>query len=190
MVVYEIFSQNALPLTRTCQGCQAWGACSHGILSRLCKSAPHAREPSLVRCSVATIPRRDYADGSRCTQTGQQYQRYRQLYAEPGPNAAGERQGPRASTPRRGSVRAASLVEASGPGRHLPLHPVRLRLHRPLIVTIHDINWLVNSRYNSTDVLPRLLKGPFALLRVVLLGVAARPCIEPVGESDAGPDIA
>jgi len=44
---------------------------------------------------------------------------------------------------------------------HAPFDVVPRRLHRPLVVTIHDLNWLVNPRYNSTYLLPRLFEGAF-----------------------------
>src|SRR5712691_9262132 len=44
---------------------------------------------------------------------------------------------------------------------HAPFDVAPRRLHRPLVVTIHDLNWLVNPRYNSAYLLPRLFEGTF-----------------------------
>jgi glycosyltransferase involved in cell wall biosynthesis len=44
---------------------------------------------------------------------------------------------------------------------HAPFDVVPRKLHRPLVVTIHDINWLVNPRYISAYLLPRLFEGAF-----------------------------
>ncbi len=44
---------------------------------------------------------------------------------------------------------------------HSPLEIVPRRLHRPVVVTIHDLNWLVNPRYNSHNPFFRLVGGVF-----------------------------
>jgi glycosyltransferase involved in cell wall biosynthesis len=44
---------------------------------------------------------------------------------------------------------------------HAPFDIVPRRLHRPLVVTLHDLNWLANSRYNSHNLAFRLLSAAF-----------------------------
>lgn len=44
---------------------------------------------------------------------------------------------------------------------HSPFDVVPRGLHRPLVVTIHDLNWLANSRYNSNNPFFRLLSTAF-----------------------------
>lgn len=44
---------------------------------------------------------------------------------------------------------------------HAPFDVVPRGLHRPLVVTIHDLNWLVNTRYNSHNLGVRLVAGAF-----------------------------
>jgi glycosyltransferase involved in cell wall biosynthesis len=44
---------------------------------------------------------------------------------------------------------------------HSPLEITPWRLHRPVVVTIHDLNWIVNPRYNSHNLLFRLAGGAF-----------------------------
>jgi len=44
---------------------------------------------------------------------------------------------------------------------HAPFDVVPRGLHRPLVVTIHDLNWIANSRYNSNNPFFRLLSEAF-----------------------------
>jgi len=44
---------------------------------------------------------------------------------------------------------------------HAPFDVVPHWLHRPLVVTIHDLNWIINSRYNSHNPCFRLLSAAF-----------------------------
>jgi len=44
---------------------------------------------------------------------------------------------------------------------HSPFDVVPRGLHRPLVVTIHDLNWIANSRYNSNNPFFRLLSTAF-----------------------------
>jgi glycosyltransferase involved in cell wall biosynthesis len=44
---------------------------------------------------------------------------------------------------------------------HSPFDMVPWRLHTPLVITLHDINWLVNPQYNSTNPLLRLVAGTY-----------------------------
>jgi glycosyltransferase involved in cell wall biosynthesis len=44
---------------------------------------------------------------------------------------------------------------------HSPLELTPRRLHRPVVVTIHDLNWIVNPRYNSHNPFFRLVGGAF-----------------------------
>jgi len=44
---------------------------------------------------------------------------------------------------------------------HSPFDVVPRGLHRPLVVTIHDLNWIANSRYNSNNPFFRLLSEAF-----------------------------
>jgi glycosyltransferase involved in cell wall biosynthesis len=44
---------------------------------------------------------------------------------------------------------------------HSPFDMVPRGLHTPLVVTLHDINWLVNPWYNSTNRLFRLVAGHY-----------------------------
>src|SRR6266566_2383997 len=44
---------------------------------------------------------------------------------------------------------------------HSPLELTPLRLHRPVVVTIHDLNWIVNPRYNTHNLFFRLAGGAF-----------------------------
>jgi glycosyltransferase involved in cell wall biosynthesis len=44
---------------------------------------------------------------------------------------------------------------------HAPFDIVPRGLHRPLVVTIHDLNWITNSRYNSNNLGFRLLSTAF-----------------------------
>src|SRR5438445_4665868 len=46
-------------------------------------------------------------------------------------------------------------------GFHSPLEMVPRRLHRPMVVTMHDLNWIVNPRYNSHNPFFRLVGGAF-----------------------------
>jgi glycosyltransferase involved in cell wall biosynthesis len=44
---------------------------------------------------------------------------------------------------------------------HSPLELTPWRFHRPVVVTIHDLNWIVNPRYNSHNPFLRLVGGAF-----------------------------
>jgi len=44
---------------------------------------------------------------------------------------------------------------------HSPFDMIPWGLHTPSVVTLHDINWLVNPWYNSTNRLFRLVAGPY-----------------------------
>jgi len=44
---------------------------------------------------------------------------------------------------------------------HSPFAVIPLRLDRPAVVTVHDVMWLVNPRFNSNSALLRLVAGTF-----------------------------
>ena len=44
---------------------------------------------------------------------------------------------------------------------HAPFEIVPHGLRQPLVVTVHDLNWLVNPRYNSTNPVRRLVEGAY-----------------------------
>jgi glycosyltransferase involved in cell wall biosynthesis len=44
---------------------------------------------------------------------------------------------------------------------HAPFEVVPRGLRQPLVVTVHDLNWLVNPRYNSTNPVRRLVEGTY-----------------------------
>src|SRR2546425_5217584 len=44
---------------------------------------------------------------------------------------------------------------------HSPLELAPWRLHRPVVVTIHDLHWIVNPRYHSHNLFFRLAGGVF-----------------------------
>jgi alpha-1,3-rhamnosyl/mannosyltransferase len=44
---------------------------------------------------------------------------------------------------------------------HAPFEVVPRGLGQPLVVTVHDLNWLVNPRYNSTNPVRRLVEGAY-----------------------------
>jgi glycosyltransferase involved in cell wall biosynthesis len=44
---------------------------------------------------------------------------------------------------------------------HAPFEVLPYGLRQPLVVTAHDLNWLVNPRYNSTNPLRRLVEGTY-----------------------------
>jgi glycosyltransferase involved in cell wall biosynthesis len=44
---------------------------------------------------------------------------------------------------------------------HAPFEVVPSGLRQPLVVTVHDLHWLVNPRYNSTNPLRRLVEGTY-----------------------------
>jgi glycosyltransferase involved in cell wall biosynthesis len=44
---------------------------------------------------------------------------------------------------------------------HAPFEVVPRGLRQPLVVTVHDLNWFVNPRYNSTNPFRRLVEGTY-----------------------------
>jgi glycosyltransferase involved in cell wall biosynthesis len=44
---------------------------------------------------------------------------------------------------------------------HAPFEVVPCGLRQPLVVTVHDLNWFVNPRYNSTNPFRRLVEGTY-----------------------------
>jgi glycosyltransferase involved in cell wall biosynthesis len=44
---------------------------------------------------------------------------------------------------------------------HAPFEVVPCGLRQPLVVTVHDLNWLVNPRYNTTNPVRRFVEGTY-----------------------------